>query len=131
MVEFHFGVSIFCCCFSLHFACSSTQGLECCSRLEEVSLENNCITKLDGLGKLSHLIRLSLAQNYVTSVDGAMLQHLTSLAYLSLENNLMTCLSGLQRLTALMELYMGNNQVASIREAYFLKVGWIIHYINL
>ncbi len=118
---------------------SCLQGLDNCVKLEELSFENNCLTKIDGLVRLTHLRRLSLGHNYITSLDDGVLERLTQLQYLSLENNTITSLAGLQRLSSLIELYLANNDIANIREVFYLKVGilpsarhhhYISHYVG-
>ena len=93
-----------------------------CYRLEELSLENNCIAKLEGVSKLTQLRRLSVGKNYITSLENTGLHFLVHLHYLSLDNNKISSIVGLQSMTSLVELYVGNNQVANIRDVFHLKV---------
>ena len=85
-------------------------------------MENNCIAKLEGLAKLSHLRRFSAGHNYIPTLEGTGIHCLSLLSYLSLENNVLTSLSGLQKMNSLVELYVGNNKIASVREVFYLKV---------
>ena len=89
--------------------------------LEELSLEHNCITKLEGLTRLVRLRRLSLGHNYISSLDGSAIEHLQQLQYLSMENNKVSGLFGVQKTTSLVELYLGNNNIDNIREVFYLK----------
>ena len=46
-----------------------TQGLDHCTLLEELYLDDNCIYKLEGLQHLSNLKKLSLSDNYLVQLD--------------------------------------------------------------
>ena len=98
------------------------QGLDHCHRLEELSLENNCICKIEGVSKLTQLRRLSVGKNYITSLENTGLHFLTHLHYLALDNNKVSSIIGLQSMTSLVELYVGNNQISNIRDVFHLKV---------
>ena len=101
------------------------QGLENCTKLEDLSLDDNCISRLDGLGKLTRLRRLSLAHNQLTSLDTGTLAFLPHLIYLAVDDNHLTSLAGLQQAQSLVELYIGNNIITNIREIFLLKV-WLV-----
>jgi len=90
--------------------------------MEELSLENNCISRLEGISNLVHLRRLSVGNNYLSAVDTAGLHCLTHLHYLSMENNCLVSLAGLQKVNSLVEVYIGNNLICNVREVFFLKV---------
>ena len=96
------------------------QGLDSCTKLEELSLERNCIKRLEGFGQLIRLRRLSIGYNCIGTIDG--LEQLVQLQYLSLESNAIATLTGLQKLIGLSELYANNNLVHNIREVFCLKV---------
>lgn len=100
----------------------SHQGLDNCRKLEDLSLNNNCISRLEGLDKLTHLSRLSLAHNQLTTIDTGVLANLPQLLYLALDNNRLAYLSGLQHVQSLIELYIGNNMISNIRDIFYLKV---------
>lgn len=53
---------------------SLPQGLDGCSQLEELYLDDNCIYKLDGLSRLHGLRRLSLSNNYLSQLDPSELE---------------------------------------------------------
>ena len=96
--------------------------MEQCQRLEELSLEHNCITKFEGVSCLKNLRRLSLGHNYISSVESSGLDHLHHLHYLSLDGNKISTLLGLQRAHALVEIYLANNKIENLREIFYLKV---------
>ena len=98
------------------------QGLENCCNLLELSLENNCILKLDGISKLHKLQRLNVSNNYISFMDPSVLNHMKDLVYIAMENNRLTSLLGLQRVESLVELYVGNNFISNVREIFCLKV---------
>ena len=98
------------------------QGLDRCSQLEELSLDNNCIRHIEGASHWPLLQRLSLADNLISSIDDSGLDSLTRLQYLSLENNCITSMTGFQQISALSELYLSGNLVNNARSIFSLKV---------
>ena len=98
------------------------QGLENCGQLEELSLEHNCLTKIEGLSKLGRLKRLALGHNFLTTLEDSAMDKLVSLTFLSLENNRVTSLMALRQVNTLVEVYIGNNMITNIREVFYLKV---------
>ena len=98
------------------------QGLENCRNLEELSLDNNCITKLEGVAHLSKLHYLSCSHNYIKSLDVPGLEKLNRLTYLSLSDNKISSLVRIQNFESLQQVYIGNNLLMSIREVFNLKV---------
>ena len=85
-------------------------------------MENNCITKLEGVSCLKNLQRLSVDHNYISSVEFSGLDHLHQLCYLSLNGNRICSLLGIQRVHALVEIYLANNKIENLREIFYLKV---------
>uniref|UniRef100_A0A8B9JS32 Leucine-rich repeat-containing protein 9-like n=1 Tax=Astyanax mexicanus TaxID=7994 RepID=A0A8B9JS32_ASTMX len=100
---------------------SHIEGLEHCPLLEELSLNHNNISSLDGTS-LSRLTRLSVNSNQLQCLDGSVLDHLPNLHFLSAERNLIPSLHGVQRSRSLFELYVGNNNISTSRDIYHLKV---------
>ena len=98
------------------------QGLDACVNLEELCLDSNCLTKVEGLTRLTKLRHLSLSDNYITVLESSMLEHLSRLKHLSVQCNNISSLSGIQSATSLVELYVGNNNIQNVREIFFLKV---------
>ena len=98
--------------------------------MEELSLEHNCISKLEGIGRLSKLRHLSLSHNYIVSLEHSGLEHLANLHYLALDSNRVNSLAGMQRVQVLVEFYIGNNNVANVREIFYLKVGNSTDLVN-
>eukprot|EP01029_Cantina_marsupialis_P011755 TRINITY_DN26150_c0_g1_i1.p1 TRINITY_DN26150_c0_g1~~TRINITY_DN26150_c0_g1_i1.p1 ORF type:complete len:1335 (+),score=239.95 TRINITY_DN26150_c0_g1_i1:107-4111(+) len=94
-------------------------GLDECSVLEELNLEDNRISELRGLTCLTFLKKLDLGSNQITSLQG--LEGLSRLTQLSLEDNAISSMSGIENLPVLMELYLGNNQLRVLKEVQFLK----------
>ena len=99
----------------------SISGLDNCTNLEELHLENCCLTRLEGFHRLVKLRRLDLGHNLIAALDATVLEKLTSLTYLCLDNNKITSLAGLHRCVSLIELYLGNNAISNIREVFCLK----------
>ena len=87
--------------------------------LEELSLEDNRIIKLENLAPLVLLSKLDLGKNKIARVEG--IETLGLLTQLSLEDNEITSLTGLGKLTSLMELYIGNNRISQVKEVQQLK----------
>jgi len=96
--------------------------LDNCQKLEELSLESNCITRIEGLTRLEQLRHLNLSHNYIDCLEHTGFDRLPQLHYLDLEDNCITSLAGLQRALSLTELYISNNLVESVREIFYLKV---------
>ena len=67
--------------------CVVYQGLDLCQNLEELSLEHNCITRIEGISKLTNLVTLMLGHNYIQSLENSGLDKLLNLQYLSIESN--------------------------------------------
>ena len=95
------------------------EGIETCTLLEELCLDQNHIRKIEGLGSLVFLKKLDLGHNSIRSIDG--LETLVHLTQLSLEDNQITSLRGLESLKSLMELYICNNNIIAIKEVQHLK----------
>jgi len=104
--------------------------LDCCSKLEELSLNNNCIWQIEGTTHWPLLQRLSLADNLIGSVSDCGLDIPTRLQYLSLENNRITSLAGFQQISLLAELYLSGNLVSNARSIFPLKVKCCVWYIH-
>lgn len=108
---------------SIFFSC--TKGFDHCVKLQELSLENNCISKLEGISKLTQLKRLCLGNNLISTLENTGIHYLVQLTYLSLEGNRLSSLLGLQKMSTLVELYVGNNIISSVREIFYLKVSYV------
>ena len=84
-------------------------------------LNDNQLTDVTGLQKLTQLIWLELNNNQLTSVKG--LGKLTQLTYLHLTGNQLTDVKGLEKLTKLKDLRLGFNpdltkaQIAELKKA--------------
>ena len=64
-----------------------------CPKLEELVLEDNHITKLEGLSSLLHLRRFEIGKNKISRIEGLDGNHY--LSQISLEDNEITSLDGL------------------------------------
>jgi len=82
-------------------------------KVTRMNLENNQLTDVKGLEKLTKLTWLRLYDNKLTSVKG--LEKLTQLKVLWLYGNKLTDVKSLEKLTELRELYLGNNQLTSVK----------------
>ncbi len=80
--------------------------------LERLYLENNQLTKIEGLEKLSNLSTLWLENNQLTKIEG--LDKLSNLSELLLYNNQLTKIEGLENLSKLSSLWLQNNKLAKI-----------------
>jgi internalin A len=92
------------------------------TKLEELSLENNFLTSVQGLDTLSSLRRLNVSRNDIHDFDGQTLTNLTRLTYLAIDHNRLSTLAKLSRSLTLIELYAGNNSIRNIRDIFHLKV---------
>lgn len=88
------------------------QGME---KLQKLQLDNNIITKIEGLGNLVNLTWLDLSFNMITVIEG--LDKCTKLTDLTLFQNRITKLSGLEYLSELQVLSVGSNQLASLEDS--------------
>uniref|UniRef100_A0A3Q3WLU9 Uncharacterized protein n=1 Tax=Mola mola TaxID=94237 RepID=A0A3Q3WLU9_MOLML len=95
---------------------SKVEGLDSCSQLEELSLNNNYISSITGR---SH--RQLANGNQLSSLDASFLDQLQNLSFLSVENNCISSLHGIKRVRSLRELYIGNNQISTSQDIYYLK----------
>ena len=96
-------------------------GLEHCTNLTGLYLNNNQLTDLNGLANvnLSKLTKLALNNNQISDISLlANLTDLTVLTVLNLANNRLTNLNGLANanLPNLNELYLNNNQLTDLNE---------------
>ena len=89
--------------------------------IEKLWLENNELTSVKGLEKLTKLTWLQLSRNWLRSVKG--LEKLTQLEYLSLQYNQLTDVKGLEKLNQLKWLDLIDNpaltkaQIAELQKA--------------
>jgi Leucine-rich repeat (LRR) protein len=101
-----------------------SKGLESCTKLEELSVENNYLKTIENLDQFQMLRKLNLSNNEIyydgTDADNIEL-NLQKLNYLSLNNNKIKSLKFLQKLPSLLELYSNFNDIANIREIFHLK----------
>ncbi|KAI9998978.1 hypothetical protein PInf_003642 [Phytophthora infestans] len=94
-------------------------GLQVCTRLEELYLDDNEITKMENLDQLSFLKKLHLGRNKLSVIQH--LDSLENLIQLSLEENQISSLRGLGSASKLMELYLANNRIENLKEIQHLK----------
>ena len=97
---------------------SQIQGLEN-TLLEELVLDENKITKFEGLSKLVFLKKLDLGKNKICKFEN--LDSLIHLTQLSIEDNEISSLNGLKALKNLMELYACSNRIGNLKEIQHLK----------
>ena len=100
--------------------CDQLQGLFQCTSLDELTLDNNLLCNISGIGNLHSLRWLSLSCNQLTELPSD-LWSLAKLHYLNLSHNALSNLQDLQHLTSLMELYLSANMVSSLRELFTFK----------
>lgn len=83
--------------------------------LMKLQLDNNIITRIQGLESLTKLRWLDLSFNMIEKIEG--LSNLRQLEDLSLFQNRITVLEGLDELENLNVLSVGNNQIASLDDS--------------
>ena len=92
---------------------TSVEGVGKLTSLTVLGLANNQLISLPTeIGKLTNLTMLELSNNQLTSVEGV--EKLTSLTVLCLANNQLTSVKGVEKLTNLRELYLFKNQLTSV-----------------
>lgn len=84
-------------------------------RLTKLQLDNNIITKIQGLECLVNLEWLDLSFNLITKIEG--LDSCLKLQDLSLFKNRITVLSGLDNLRELNVLSVGSNMLANLEDS--------------
>ena len=90
-------------------------------KVKYLDLDNNQLTDVKGLEKLTQLKILELSRNQLTNVKG--LEKLTKLEWLALELNQLTSVKGLEKLTQLNRLNLRANpdltkaQIAELQKA--------------
>ena len=73
------------------------QGIESCSKLEELTLDNNCLVDPPTLDNYQHLQWLSIADNNLTSLPILPGDHtLPSLTYLNISGNNIPSIQGIE-----------------------------------
>ena len=82
-------------------------GLESCTNLRVLSLDNNRITNISSLVNLTGLIELDLSNNQISDIR--VLSNLSNLVTLKLSNNQITDFSPITKLTNLKSLYLENS----------------------
>jgi Leucine-rich repeat (LRR) protein len=100
----------------------SSQGLETLFKLEELSMENNFLESITGVGDLISLSRLNVSKNVITDIDESAISKLPRLSYLAIDHNRLHSLEKLKSCLTLIELYAGNNLLKNIRDIFHLKV---------
>jgi Leucine-rich repeat (LRR) protein len=105
---------------------STFKGIENCTKLEELTIENNYLRSLEGLETLKNLRKLNLSNNEISYdntkeyTDKIQLNS-PRLSYLAISNNKIKSLKFLQKLSSLLELNANFNQISNIREVFNLK----------
>ncbi len=84
-------------------------------KLVKLQLDNNIITKIEGLEGLVNLQWLDLSFNLITKIEG--LDKCTKLTDLSLFKNRITVLSGLENLKELNVLSVGSNMLLNLEDS--------------
>ncbi|KAM9291429.1 LOW QUALITY PROTEIN: leucine-rich repeat-containing protein 9 [Morus bassanus] len=97
------------------------EGSESCLNLEELTLDESCISTLDGISKLTKLRRHSVNSNHFISLKRHVFENLSYLHYISIENNRITSLVSLKETYSLIGLYIRNNCVYTNQEIHHLK----------
>lgn len=98
--------------------------------LKRLSVQQNRVTRLQGLTAMPNLEELYLSHNgitwsdeeHVTAEEATLggLQHLTALHTLDLASNHVTTLQGLQCMTALVDLWLNDNQLEHVTALHAL-----------
>jgi Leucine-rich repeat (LRR) protein len=84
-------------------------------KLTKLQLDNNIITKIQGLECLVNLEWLDLSFNMITKIEG--LDNCLKLTDLSLFKNRITVISGLENLKELNVLSVGSNALANLEDS--------------
>jgi len=94
-------------------------GLEHCTNLREIVLEENSIADVSALAGLVDVQFLNLAKNQISDV--APIANLKKLQYLKLDQNQLTKIDAVRELEALTSIYLAGNKVESIEPLTSLK----------
>ena len=86
-----------------------------CFRLENLTLIECGLKRIEGIEACLSLRRLCLDGNLLSSLSG--IEHLTSLTHLHVNDNRLASLAGVSRCTLLRELWAASNQVSSIGDS--------------
>ena len=82
-------------------------------KLEVLYLEDNQLTSLENLGKLTNLERLMVYRNNLVDANG--LEKLTKLWTVSFQHNQLTDVKDLDKLTQLKELWLNGNKLTDVK----------------
>ncbi|KAM9239165.1 LOW QUALITY PROTEIN: leucine-rich repeat-containing protein 9 [Leptosomus discolor] len=88
---------------------TETEGIDL--NLEELTLDENYISTLDGISKLSKITRHSVNNHNLISLERHVSENLPYLHYVSIENDRITSLVGLKKTYSLIKIYISNNFV--------------------
>jgi hypothetical protein len=88
------------------------EGLGRLVNLQELSLSGNRISKIEGLDRMIDLQEISLSGNQITRIE--CLESLTNLQVLSLAGNWISKIEGFDRLNDLQELSLSGNRISKI-----------------
>lgn len=105
-------------------------GISSFSNMEKLFVQNNKISNVDEISKLTKLQTLQLSNNG-TKINLGSIDKLTNLTGLYLNNNALTTsdITGLSKLTNLKQLYLNNNNITSLESIE--KLGNLIElYLN-
>ncbi|KAM6069635.1 LOW QUALITY PROTEIN: leucine-rich repeat-containing protein 9 [Theristicus caerulescens] len=96
------------------------EGVESCLNLE-LTLDENYISTLDEISKLTKLTRHSVNNNHLISLKRHVFENLSYPHYIAIGNKRITSLVGLKKAYSLIELYVSNNFVYINQEVHHLK----------
>jgi internalin A len=92
---------------------SKIEGLEKLTQLSKLILSNNHISKISGLHNLRNLNQLYLNQNNISEINGLNTNH--KLHYLNLDGNKIDLIKGLSENKELKTLFLSNNNISEIK----------------
>ncbi|KAM9290094.1 LOW QUALITY PROTEIN: leucine-rich repeat-containing protein 9 [Cariama cristata] len=85
------------------------EGIESCVKFEELTLDENYVSTLDGTSKLTKLIRHTVNNNHLIISFKVHVFNLTYPHYISIENIKISSSVSLKKIYSLTELYISNN----------------------
>ena len=112
-----------------YFNISDLSGLEHCTSLTELRLEENRISNISELSGLTKLTELYLDRNQISNIGP--LSGLSNLSYLEIEENQINNVLPLAGLTSLLGLDIGDNQISNLSPlASLINLNWLRLYNN-
>ncbi|MFO0064940.1 MAG: leucine-rich repeat domain-containing protein [Pirellulaceae bacterium] len=104
---------------------TSLEGLQHCTAIMLIDLENNQIADLAALKELKQLQSVNLAGNQIESIEP--MAGLTAMQYLELSRNKVKDIAPVKAMTNMRSLYLSDNQITTLEPVQEFKKIWTLY----